>query len=651
MLDRIKAAISYVANGDSLTNGALFVIFLATIGALWGVRNRRAREEMSPSLYLALVFGSLCSLNDGMLRWLAFGLAIVSSISHWASHRRVSSRSSPSKTAAYLFSGLGLLAVAFLLFYRLVPNFIIPLVWESTVIHSFLFELQTFNLPEALLRRFLWSEGLLSEGDASLLYGFPTALLLSVHSSLFSLRIFSVIFFLAAALLMGVFCKRFAHAGVGAAACVVFGLNELGLVFGRYGSSIAATLLSVVVAFLCCALTVARPTIFRVGLTVTAMFIATLGYAPARLVVLALIVMTLVGLCSNTSISSCRRLLLTTVLCLGVGSVFLLQRHFTHAQLFVSARQEQFFKLFNSGMWPDPLLQKWRAFKEEKREPRFADYLSFGGELVVNNTLPQLLELTLPFDKAASDKRKFSVDPLFLELYAPYLFPFLLIGILMVSSYFPRWVTQTLLVWCVAALVPVLLTNRADSYRTSMALIPISLWIAVGIAETMHEFRKTLFPTPLMGAVLCAALAAITESRMHALSVPHVPPTPSDMLVESLPPRFINGAILAVEEQEFRRAAQSQLLLLRRQQIGLPIPREILSAAKYQALTSSAESAKELHEQVIIDMTKNLQSGSAVVLGPRASMETAIREITARVSEISPTLREDGTVVILKESP
>jgi hypothetical protein len=651
MLDRIKAVISYIAHGDSLTNGALFVLSLGAIGALWGIRNSRSRKEMSPSLYLALGFGSLCSLTDGMLRWIAFGLAILSAISHWVSHRGESSRPPPSKTATYLFSGLGLLAVAFLLFYRLVPNFRIPLVWEGTVIHSFIIEMQNFTVPEALLRRSLWSEGLLSEGDASLLYGFPTLLLLSVHSSLFSLRIFSVIFFLTAALLIGFFCKRFAHAGVGAIACAVFGLNELGLVFGRYGSSIAATLFSVVVAFCCCAMTVTRPTLLRVGIAVIALFIATLGYAPARLIVLALIVMTLVGLYSHTSISRFRYLVLTTVFCLGVGSVFLVQRHFSHSQLFVSARQEQFFKLFYSGMWPDPLLPKWRAFKEETREPLLVDYLSFGSELVLNTTLPQLLDLTLPFDQAPAKKREFSADPLFLELYAPYLVPFLFIGILMSSTYFPPWVTQTLLVWCVAGLAPVLLTNRADSYRTSMALIPLSLWIAVGITETLNEFRKTLFPAPLMGAILCGALVATTTSRMHALSVPHVLPTPSDRLIESLQPRFINKAILAVEEQEFRRAAQSQLLLLRRQQQGLPIPKEILSAGKYQALTSSAESAAELHEQILVEITKTLESGSAVVLGPRAKMETAIREITARVSEVSPTLREDGAVVILKETP
>lgn len=649
MLDHLKAAISYIANGDSLTNGPMSVILLAVLGALWGLRSNSSRREMSLSLYLALVFGSLCSLTSGALRWISLSLAIVSAISHWRSHPETDSRPAPSGFATYLFSGLGFSAVVLLLLHHLVPNFIVPLVWEGTVIHGFLTEIQSFDPWDAFVRRLLWSEGLLSEGDASLLYGFPTALLLSDYSSLLSLRIFSVISFITAAALIGVFCKRFGHVTLGITAFIVFGLNELGLIFGRYGSSIAATILSVVVALVCCASTVTRPTLPRVGLAVIAMYIATLGYAPARLIVLTLIGMTLLGLCLNPTISRVRHLLLSTALCIGVVSVYSLQHQYSRSQFFVSARQEQFFKLFDSGMWPDPLLPKWRAFKQENRPPTFADYLSFGGELIRGTTLPQLLDLTLPFDRAPDIRREFSADPLFLELYAPYLFPFLLIGILMSSSHFPRWMTHTLLVWCVAALAPVLLTNRADSYRTSMALVPFSMWIAVGLTEVMREFKRTRFPTPLMGAIACGALVAITMSRASALSVPRAALTRTDMLIESLEPSLLNGAIIGLEEQEFRGAAQTQLLILGRRQRELPAPAEILSAGLYQALVSVRESDAELQEQIIDRMSTALESGSAVIIGPRAAMESAIRKITARNIAVSPTLRSDGTTVVMRE--
>jgi hypothetical protein len=648
MMDQIKAAISFIEQANSITNGAIFVIALAVIGALWGLHSRRSRAVNSFSLHLALLFGALCSITDGGLRWTSFGLCLGCALLHRLFYREAPAPPPLSRAATCVFSVMGLSAVTFLLFYKLAPNFRIPLVWEGTVILSLLPEIQNLKLPDALYHRLLWGEGLLSEGNSTLLYGFPTALLLSVSSSLFSLRIFSVIFFLAATILMGAFGKRFGHITLGVTVGIVFGLNELGLIFGRYGGSIAATIFSVVVALMCCAYTVARPTLPRVVIAVIAMYIATLGYAPSRLIVVVLIAMTLLGLYSNKSISRSRHLILSAFLCLGVASVYLIQHRFSRTPLFMSARQEQFFKLFDSGMWPDPMLPKWRAFKQENRTPLLTDYFDYASDLVLNTTLPLLRNLTLPFDQAPDTKRAFLADPLFLELYAPYLFPFLVVGFLMTPSYLPRWGTQTLIVWCGAALLPILLTNRVDSYRSSMALVPLSIWIAVGITELLAQFRRTQFPSSLMGVIACGALVAITGSRIGALYDAHTAPTPTDRLIESLEPRFINGALIAVEEQEFRRSAQTQLLMLGRHQRGLAVPAEILSAGKYQALNSEAESDAELRDRTLQEMINTIESGAAVIIGPRGPMNPAIRKLSSQGYMVYPSLHVAGVVVILK---
>ena len=123
----------------------------------------------------------------------------------------------------------------------------------------YLTELKTFDVWSALGARLLWMEGLFSEGDLSLLYGFPTALLLKVHSSLFSLRIFSVVYCIGAAALLFVTCRRFANLTIATIAVAAFGLNELTLIFGRYGGSVAGTIFGILVALLAFGSVVAHP--------------------------------------------------------------------------------------------------------------------------------------------------------------------------------------------------------------------------------------------------------------------------------------------------------------------------------------------------------------------------------------------------------
>ena len=649
MSDLIEAILVYILQAHSSENEALFVVLVACVVSIWSLRSEQSRQSSSSSIWLCLAFGALCSLNHGLLRWTFFGLSIGCALLHWSLRRGVNSSPSLARTPLALLSILALGVITFLLFYRLVPNFEIPLVWEGAVILSFLQEVTNLKISDAFFVRLLWTEGLLSEGDYSLLYGFPTALLLSLHSSLLSLRIVSVICFLAAATLIGVFGKRYATASVGVASCVVFGLNELGLVFGRYGSSIAATLLSIVVALICCANAVARPTWYRIAFAGLALYVATLGYAPGRLIVLVLIVMTLYGLYSNKGISRLRLLSLSALLCFGVVAVFLIQHRFHRSEVYASARHEQFFKLFGSGLWPDRLLPKWRAFQKESRQPQLADYLDFGRELLVTTTLPQLRDLTLPFERAPNLRREFIADPLYLELYSPYLFPFLIIGFLRSRSYLSTWNTQTLTVWALASFIPILFTNRVDSYRTCMALIPFSVWIAIGFTETLNEIRKAQFPAFATPFVICAALTGITASRVNALSFPNTTSTKTDLLIESLEPRFISKSIIAVEAQEFRASAQTQLLLLGRQQRGLPLPKEVISAGKYRALLSRDPSDVELRERTLKEMVNILETGAAVILAPHVAMAATIQRLESKGYKAYPApVLGDSVVVVLK---
>lgn len=648
MPDFVNAISPYILSAGSSQRGALILLTIACFGLLWGLRGRASRASGSASLWLCLAFGSLCSLTDGPARWMSCGLSVGSAFIHWKTRTGEVPELPVSRVTASLIFSLGLSLTAFFLLHQLVPNYRVPLVWEGTVIRSFMLELQDFDISNAFLKRLLWTEGLLSEGDHALLYGFPTVTILHAYSSLLSARIVSVALFLAATFLMAVFCKRHAHIAVGVAACVVFGLNELGLIFGRYGSSIAATLFSLVVALLCCANVVIRPTFPRIAVSGMALYVATLGYAPARLIVLVLIGMTLFGLYNNKRVSRLRLLTLSAVLCVCVVSVFLIQRHYGRSNFFLSARNEQFFRLFGSGLWPDDMLPKWRAFQQQQRVPDLSDYLDFGQELLMKTTVPQLRDLILPFGRAPSIWREFSADPLFLELYVPYLFPFLIMGALQSSSYLSRWTNQTLWIWSFSALVPIIFTNRVDSYRASMALIPFSIWIAVGVTETVRELRTTRLPGLITGLLVYGAIAGTAASLFGSLALTNVTPTTTDHTIESLEPRFINGSIIAVEAQEFRGAAQTQLLLLGRKQRGVPVPSEVLSAGKYNALMSRSQSDRELQDKTIEDMARTLEGGAVVIIAPRAEMDPAIQRLGALGFKAypSPTLGDRFAIII-----
>jgi hypothetical protein len=182
-----------------------------------------------------------------------------------------------------------------------------------------------------------------------------------------------------------------------------------------------------------------------------------------------------------------------------------------------------------------------------------------------------------------------------------------------------------------------------------MALIPFSVWIAIGITESLNELRKAQFPAFATPVVICAALAGITASRVNALSFPNTTSTKTDLLIESLEPRFISKSIIAVEAQEFRASAQTQLLLLGRQQRGLPLPKEVISAGKYRALLSRDPSDVELRERTLKEMVNILETGAAVIVAPHVAMAATIQRLESEGYKAYPApVLGDSVVVVLK---
>lgn len=636
----------------SSVSGSLLLLLVSLVALLWGLRSSASRRITNPPLWISLASGALSLLTLGALQWISCTLCLLSGITYSLSCEKTAPQQQVhlSRRATVALYFIGSISILLLLLANLSLNLDRPLVWESVVASSFIAELQDFSIVAVLGKRLLWSEGLLSEGNLSLPYGLPTALLLNVSSSLFSARIVSVILFLATALLLGLICRRFMSHAVGVTTLFAFGLNEVGLTFGRYGSSIAATLFSVSLALWCCARCVAQPTVWRVFLVLAALYLATLGYAPGRLITLLLLGWTTVGILNHHGAAQRTRFLLTGILCSGVMVMLFTQHHFGRVNSFVSARGEQFLLMFESRMWPDEMLPLWEEFLKEKRPPEFSDYVRLGSALIQKTTGPQLLELASPFHQAKVSARLFYADPLHQDLYAPCLFPFLVLGILLSRKRCSRWWFWMLLSWVATATAPVLLTNRVDAYRTCMLLIPIAIYIALGISEAYREARKSEISAWVAGALACCAVVITTESRLDALSEKELPRTLTDRVIEQLDSTIIDQSIVAAEEQEFRGRAQTQLLLRQRKQKGLPCPAKVLSEEELRVLAGFALYFDDDQGREVVDKLRGaLDSGASVILDSSLLTTKLLSKLGGeRIKQSQSPLFGDWIVILKK---
>jgi hypothetical protein len=640
---------SLLDHNNAPNMGAIFLLCLALVGLIAGLIARRGGVSTSLSIWFSIAFGALALLTTDLLRPLCTSIGVAWAVTHrrWRTRHPEAPTQCSTKTHQ-IITYLGVLLISFALMYRLSSEYVPPLVWESTVILNFLKEMSDLDLAQALGSRLLWTQGLLSEGDRSLLYGFPTLYLLTHTSSLISVRFFSVLYFLGAALCLASLCKRFFTPTVATVALFTFGLNEVGLIFGRYGSSIASSLFSTVLAFFACASLVAAPSISKSILAVACLYLATLGYAPGRVIALILIGMTLIGIISNKDKRRSSRVSIALVLCAGIIVVCDAQHNFGRLRAYAHVRGEKLSTMLKTGYWPKPMLDKWNAFKSEGRAPTASDYISFGGTLLTSITIPQLKNLTSPFDQAQPAARRFSFDPLSLELYAKPLYPFLLLGLLLASSYTSRWIHMTLLAWLVLGTAPVLLTNRVDSYRVSMLLVPLAVWIAVGITEVLKEARRVRVPRLAIVCVLLATTVTITANRAQSLHYRFVQPTFTHLVTPNLEPRFVHNATIGVENLGFQQLALTKIQILRQQQHGMPVPGTILSAEQYEPLIRGAPS--EERTRVIEGLIQDLTTNKPLILGPYEKMLPTLEELSHQGFTVQlMRVGERNVAVVVKE--
>jgi hypothetical protein len=262
-----------------VTNALPFIIAIAAL--LWSQRSATSRRSSGAVVFACLASASASLLLSEAARWALLGLAVMCTV-------RLPRPERDSNTNSRFLTLLGFPIVTYLAVRHLDSYSTTPLVWEGSSLNGLLDELDGGSITAGFVRRTFWTQGALSKSNDSLIYGFPTLLLLSISSSLTALRATSVVCLLGSIGFLSQLSRRFLNKPTATAVIFVLGLNELALLFGRYGGSISAMNFCLAAALYSCALLVDRPTIPRTFLSALILYLATLTYAPARYIALLL---------------------------------------------------------------------------------------------------------------------------------------------------------------------------------------------------------------------------------------------------------------------------------------------------------------------------------------------------------------------------
>ncbi|MFQ5667025.1 MAG: NPCBM/NEW2 domain-containing protein [Candidatus Binatia bacterium] len=459
--------------------------------------------------------------------------------------------------ASRVYLAAALLLSAALLLYHLGTYSGPLLIWEAPVVGGFP-EVGGFahvfkagqSIASYTAQRFLWDDGVLSAGQTSLFYGAPTYALFHVAGfSAWTLRFAAVVATLLSIAVIYALGRRFFGPVVAGGAALTFGLNCCVLFYGRYGSSPAGTILAGLLALWATWLFLDddRSAWWRGGVCALALYIATLQYSPARIVVVVLLGFIPFVLAVQWRRLWWQRAVGCVVIIALVAGVWTLQRSYGRQGSFLAARGEQYFDFVNHPSYIKDLFGK-DLLRREIGPGGFtlADKIELLYR-VVEVTFPQYAGLMSPViqTKPLSDDGLIGALP---QLYYAPLALFILWGFVHSLVRWRAWPHACLLLWLVGATIPLLLTNRVDTHRSVMFVIPLALWAALGVWEAARAMAQAKVPRPVQHLVAGALALTVVYSDADLL---HRPPvlslTAARTIVDevaTVPGRVLVGATL-----------------------------------------------------------------------------------------------------------
>jgi hypothetical protein len=474
---------------------------------------------------------------------------------------------------AHLCFGLILTVAALFLFENLSDYAGSLLVWESPVSREFGKTFQSGQTPLSFLgNRFLWAEGLMSSSQDSLLYGAPTYALFHLFGfKVWVLRVVSVLLTLGSITLIYLIGRRFFGPFHGCAMAALLALNEMVLYYGRYGSSSAGTLFGLLLAIYCTWLFLERErSSWWMGpVCGLSLFLATLQYATARMVVLILL-----GVIGMVTLHKWRefwwrRAVGTALLALVVWGVWSFEKSHKVERHFHSARGEQFLNFMKSRNY-------LREYLHRDVDPRtLTGFEKF--ELlyrVLEITIPQYMAFMSPTLKVyPPGERILSADPPPLRLYFSPLLPFLVWGGLVsfvrlkswTCAWRCSWRDTSLFLWIVLLTGPLLLTNRVDAHRIFLFVIPLMMWTAFGFGEAAGMMGRLRVPGAVQYLLGAALAMTVFLNDINSLFFSKIPPTwaPKSFIAEEI--EKVPGPVVLAIQADHRDVSWLNLVLIERE--------------------------------------------------------------------------------------
>jgi hypothetical protein len=335
-------------------------------------------------------------------------------------------------------------------------------------------------------KRMLWDHGVVSSGHHSFLYGTGTYVLWQLAGvSTTTLRLVSVLLAMACLPLTFFAARETGSSRIATAATVVMAVNPIFIFYGRYGASLAATFFSVLL-MLWAFERLTDPSGQRMwtGLAAgSAAFLATLAYSPARVVTAAVVITAIaIGFWNWRHIAPRRRLAFG-LLVATLSVCWLVQEKAETADNFVVAHHEQLFTFAPEqvGMFFGQRVEASELTNEQRR-------------IMARNVFKRAIAdyrdvLSYSFDPSSTAVNVLLEDPPQLPLSQGPLLIFALWGLARSLTHLRRGWPLLLLAILAATTLPLLLTTRVDIHRLSIAIVPITMWAAIGIVAANHIAR------------------------------------------------------------------------------------------------------------------------------------------------------------------
>ncbi len=541
-------------------------------------------------------------------------------------------------TALFLFDNLGGYAGTLLTWESPViasPN---PLGFADTVDRG-------IGLLSYVKDRFLWDNGILSAGNTSLFYGAPTYALFQVLGfSTWTLRVCAAIATLLSIVVIYVLARRFFGPIAGAAAAILLGLNAAVLFYGRYGSSPAGTMLAVLLAVLATWLFLAeeRSAWWLAVVCAATLYLATVQYSPARIVVLILLGFTGLVLLLQWRRLWWRRAVGAAILIVAATGVWKIQTAYHTEQMLLFARGEQFLYFADQG--PDYIKNLFG--KDMVTRPFRGDgTLDPFGKLellynVLRVTVPGYVDLLDPRLPIGPTTSMLNMEVPLRLYYGPAAL-FILWGLVYSLFHLRSWTYACLVVWIVANTVPLLITNRVDAHRMMLFVIPLSLWGAVGAREAARVLAEARVPIGIRHLIAVALLVTLVYHLAVRFRYPEMPAVLPGYVFANEMART-PGPVLAGSMWDHREASWLRLQMLERERRDPRWVGEMLHDFVLRSVSNESSMPSELS---VRDLVRKLDRYT-ILVGPAERFQkfaAVMQRNGARVAE-----RGEGQLRILR---